>query len=41
MKKHLHLDEHTWEALESCLSGVCDVDRSGDGAAFRRNGGQS
>ncbi len=25
MKKHLHLDEHTWEVLESCPSGVCDV----------------
>ena len=25
MKKHLHLDEQTWEALESCPSGVCDV----------------
>ncbi len=25
MKKHLHLDEQTWEALESCSMGVCDV----------------
>jgi len=25
MKKHLHLDEQTWEALESCPLGVCDV----------------
>jgi hypothetical protein len=24
MKKHLHLDEQSWEALESCPSGVCD-----------------
>jgi hypothetical protein len=25
MKKHLHLDEQTWEALESCPLGDCDM----------------
>ncbi|MGA2798145.1 MAG: hypothetical protein ABSE63_11225 [Thermoguttaceae bacterium] len=25
MKKHLHLDEQTWEALESCPLGDCDL----------------
>jgi hypothetical protein len=25
MKKHLHLDEQTWEALESCSLGACDM----------------